>query len=617
MFTDWTPERLHEITYRPPVTPTWHDRNYWTSLPKPMTGEIVKNAEKYIDFEFLPIRATDFLAFRRTGNRTEMERRHLPRREALAQMTLAECIENKGRFVDPIINVLWMLCEETYWGSTAHFDQDIRQKERELPCFDDPYLDLHASNTGSIIAWTLYLLEDKIGSEAPSLVERVKGELDRRILSVFERHYEYWWMGYYRKINNWCPYIAANVLNVVLLCEKDKARQDRIVHKCLKLFSNFTRDYPADGGCDEGTSYWAMAGGTLFEGLEFLYDTTGGKIDYFSHPLIRNIAEYMVKMHATGEYFLNFGDGGPKAAGSCLVLFRYGEKVGSRQVTALGAFLYQRLRRERLLISGLNRPGSLLMELNCAVRAMQTKTLVAAPYDSVLPDLQIAALRECDDENLGLYVAVKGGNNGESHNHNDVGSLICYIDGAPAIVDAGVETYRRQTFGEERYSLWTMQSAWHNLPTVNGQMQKNGKEYRATSFASSANLISTVDVAFASAYPEEAHLASLSRSVELNRDARRITVSDSYAFTQGANTVSEHLLLCASPNVRPGLAVCQTFAGITFGIAFDPSYTVTVEEQPLSDPKIAKDWNGLAALYRLTLTATLPQSGKMEYSIQR
>ena len=49
-----------------------------------------------------------------------------------------------------------------------------------------------------------------------------------------------------------------------------------------------------------------------------------------------------------------------------------------------------------------------------------------------------------------------------------------YIDETPVLIDAGVGTYTRQTFGDERYTIWTMQSLFHNLPEINGTQQAFG-----------------------------------------------------------------------------------------------------------------------------------------------
>ena len=50
-----------------------------------------------------------------------------------------------------------------------------------------------------------------------------------------------------------------------------------------------------------------------------------------------------------------------------------------------------------------------------------------------LPNLQIMTARRGN-----LYVAMKGGSNGESHNHNDVGSFVVYANNEPLFIDPGV-----------------------------------------------------------------------------------------------------------------------------------------------------------------------------------
>ena len=80
----------------------------------------------------------------------------------------------------------------------------------------------------------------------------------------------------------------------------------------------------------------------------------------------------------------------------------------------------------------------------------------------------------------GWFLATKGGFNNESHNHNDVGTFSLYVNTIPVLIDAGVGTYTRQTFSSERYTIWTMQSNYHNLPMINGVPQSFGQNYKAT-----------------------------------------------------------------------------------------------------------------------------------------
>jgi len=152
------------------------------------------------------------------------------------------------------------------------------------------------------------------------------------------------------------------------------------------------------------------------------------------------------------------------------------------------------------------------------------------------------AARSDIKNNEGLYLAAKGGHNAESHNHNDVGNFIVYLNGKPAIIDAGVETYRRQTFSDERYTIWTMQSAYHNLPTINGKMQKNGREFKAE------NIIYKADknnVKFAlnieKAYPEEAGIRSMRRTIDFKR-GKNISVTDQYQFDRSDNRLEMNMM---------------------------------------------------------------------------
>ncbi|WP_259391711.1 heparinase II/III-family protein [Paenibacillus thiaminolyticus] len=100
----------------------------------------------------------------------------------------------------------------------------------------------------------------------------------------------------------------------------------------------------------------------------------------------------------------------------------------------------------------------------------------ALPLDRWMPGVEVMVARERGD---GWFLAAKGGHNDESHNHNDIGSFIVYADQCPLWIDAGVGTYTAKTFSPERYSIWTMQSGYHNVPTVNGAEQAPGRTFRS------------------------------------------------------------------------------------------------------------------------------------------
>ena len=129
----------------------------------------------------------------------------------------------------------------------------------------------------------------------------------------------------------------------------------------------------------------------------------------------------------------------------------------------------------------------------------------------------------------GLFFAAKGGHNNESHNHNDVGTFLLYADNKPLLIDAGVGTYTKKTFSPERYTIWTMQTNYHNLPLINGYAQQFGREFKATNPQCNAKK-STFSLDIASAYPAEAGIDSYNRQYTLK--GKTLIINDAYRLNE-------------------------------------------------------------------------------------
>ncbi len=134
--------------------------------------------------------------------------------------------------------------------------------------------------------------------------------------------------------------------------------------------------------------------------------------------------------------------------------------------------------------------------------------------------------------------AAKGGHNGENHNHNDCGNVIVYADGRPVLIDAGIGAYTRDTFSDRRYKIWTMQSSFHNLPEINGCMQKNGAEFAAHNTVFSADSFSCE---LSGAYPQEAGLLSYRRRMQLEENC--VTLISQFKFRQYPSEEKENCLV--------------------------------------------------------------------------
>ena len=162
--------------------PTGQEREAWQSLPGVVRRQLIAHGEKYLNFQYPVLPATLFLDFIRTGNREKFQGQRDARRDALRDLVLAECAEGQGRFLDDIVNGIWVICEETYWGVPAHLS--LQARGLGLPDVNEPTVDLFAGETGSLLAWTSYLLGEQLDTVSPLIQQRIQSELEKKILNT-------------------------------------------------------------------------------------------------------------------------------------------------------------------------------------------------------------------------------------------------------------------------------------------------------------------------------------------------------------------------------------------------------------------------------------------------
>ncbi len=117
--------------------------------------------------------------------------------------------------MDEIANGVWLTCEETFWGVPAHLG--MQRAGPGLPDVSEPIVDLFAAETSSLLAWTDYLVGDRLARVSPLLPERIRLEINRRILTPCLVRNDFWWMGLSGlPVNNWNPWICSNWLTSAL-----------------------------------------------------------------------------------------------------------------------------------------------------------------------------------------------------------------------------------------------------------------------------------------------------------------------------------------------------------------------------------------------------------------
>ena len=498
------------------------DDTFWRdSIPQEMRQSYIQYGEQYLGKPWTVLPWTVFAENKQTGNRVNYEAICFEKRRQMAAIVMAEIMEGKGRFMGDIIDGMGSFCEETWWGIPAHYPKAI-------PLSEWQEVDLFNAETASLIVWTRYMLEKQFDAFSPDLCQRIDREIERRILQpAVER--DYWWK---TAGMNWNPWICSNWLACILICEKDEARKTEAIAQIRKATQAFIDAYPEDGGCDEGPGYWDRAAASMFEIMRLL---DFGTVD----QKVQRMASYAYKTYIGNDYCVCFADAHEnKAVQQVNIVYPFGLWLNDQTMREFGAYLGRQkgvLTNPAALYdkSGnfptLGRELFFLRHIRDFIAEQPCEPLLK---DVWLPDLQIMTSRRGH-----LYVAMKGGNNGESHNHNDVGSFIVYgsqesgvksqVQLSPLFIDPAVGEYTAKTFSDDRYSIWTMQSQYHNLPQINGIDQKDGKEYAAKVVSHKDGQL-TLDIA--GAYPVEAAVKSWKRTVLAMKSG--ISMTEDYELSE-------------------------------------------------------------------------------------
>ncbi|NQX64343.1 heparinase II/III domain-containing protein [Paenibacillus qinlingensis] len=531
------------------IFPALEDREAWANVPEALQQAWVTQAESYLNYEWPSLRATAFMAYFEEGSRKPYDSVEIERRSALCTLLIAECIDGKGRFLREITNLIWLLCEETTWCAPAHHYLSLRPGEI-LSDVEEPLFDLSAGETAALLAWTSHLLKSPLDEISPFIRERIRVELERRIITPYTDRNDFWWMGFgEREVNNWNPWCNANMLTVLLLQELEPEWKLKLFDKVLRSLDRYIEVQFEDGGCDEGSTYWARAAGMLLVNLELLYRASDGALQVYDQPLIRKLGQFVSNMHIDDHYYVNFADGSAIASQDYSMIHLYGSRIQDDQLRALGQIgfrSYQVSDRKGKGISFFQEMISLHSFASIHAEAALEPPLV---QDVWLPNLQVMAAREMEGSSQGLFVAIKGGHNGESHNHNDIGHFVVYVNGKPFLIDIGVETYTQKTFSPQRYEIWTMQSGYHSVPVIHGYEQKEGRSFRAED-VTYAHIEAAVrfEVELASAYPDEAGVQSWHRSLTLHRGLNpSVELRESCLFVEPTDQVLLHIMSSQLP----------------------------------------------------------------------
>lgn len=462
-----------------------------------------------------------YLEFSRNGNRTRYQRIQRTSHSRFPSLVLAECIENRGRFLPAIEEAIRAVCSEKTWVMPAH-DRSLNNfYGREID------IDLNSSATGWNMATAAWWLGDKL---SPACRKLVQEELERRILTPYENCLktgkpQMWWV---TGTNNWNAVCQAGVTGAALAAVESPQRRALFAAAAEKNIEHFLRGFTSDGYCSEGLGYWNYGFGHFVLLAETLCQATDGKVDLMAEPRVEPIAMFGRRLEILPGIYPAFAD--------CSVTARPDPELMAWLSRRFGWGLKDVETNHLLLAAG---PTTSLFQFGLfrfPNSASETSPAKAAPETAALRDwFEQAGVLICRPSSSGsraLGAALKGGHNAEHHNHNDVGSYLVALGASIPLVDPGSEVYTARTFSTKRYESGVLNSFGHPVPVVAGQLQRTGRQAAAKVLkAEWSDAADTLVLDLRDAYGVK-ELVKLEREfVFSRRESGSLTVTDSVQFS--------------------------------------------------------------------------------------
>jgi hypothetical protein len=497
------------------------DRTAWQAAAQlPGLKRSVAKAESLLKQPIPELTEDLYLDFSRTGNRNRCQAVISARHGRLPALVVAECLENRGRFLPGVEEAVRAICSERSWLLPAH-DRGLQNYHGKTV-----EIDLNSAATSWNLALADAWLGDKLSRETRDLI---RAELERRTFAPYEGYANrgrprLWWA---TGTNNWNAVCLAGVTGAALAVIETPQRRAWFVAAAEKYVQHFLQGFTSDGYCSEGIGYYNYGFGHYVLLAETLHQATGGRVDLMEPPLVRQIAQFGPRMEIVPGIYPAFADCSPRARPDAELLDYLSHRYG---------FGWEDIERKAAAARG--SPGSLFdlgvygFPNSLSKRPAGKETPPAPACRDWFADAGILICRPRPDNRQGLGVGLKGGHNAEHHNHNDVGSYVVALAGDTPLLDPGAEVYTARTFSSKRYDSNVLNSYGHPVPRVAGQLQREGRQsvgkVLRTEFTDDQDTLA-LDIRSCYAVPS---LQKLQRTFVFSRIGRgSLTVTDEVEFS--------------------------------------------------------------------------------------
>ena len=492
------------------------NRKAWEKLAElESAATIIKKAESILVQSIPECPDNLYLEYSKTGNRRDYQIPYNRRISNAQTLAVAECLENKGRFVQKLCEYLETICAERSWVLPAH--------DGGLKTFDGQFfhIDLGSSARARACAWIVSMMRGVL----PGVLSfKVKKEIEKRIFSTYRSYWnkksDFGPLSWFAGPANWTAVCHCGVVCAALAIIEDRTDRATFIETAERCLPFYIAGFPADGYCSEGMGYWNYGWGHYLQIGLAVKQATGGKVDFFGDPKMRTIMSFGTGFQLKEGRGADFADGGGLVSDAVLLLGHLQWPDISVNTSTLD---------KDLLFGGLAVFSFRAFGQLEGVPAARTDVM---PMRSTFPFGQVWVFRQDPKSDAATFsVGVKGGHNAEFHNHNDVGSYAVMFGNVMMAGDPGGTQYTALTFSPKRYTIPLLASYGHPVPVLNGCYQQAGREYAAkilsTDFSDEKEKV-VMDIA--GAYPKKANVRSVVRTFEYDRKGRKFIVTDNVTF---------------------------------------------------------------------------------------
>ena len=552
---------------RSPRRRVW--REVAARLGEEALAERLRAAEEAAGLPIPTLTASMYLDFQRSGRREGYQKPLKRRRRMLADLVIGECLEGRGRFLGAAMDLLWAICEESSWAWPAH--------QVNLGRMEAPYVDLLAAHTAMELAEARHLIGPDLD---PAVNQRIAYEVTQRVLDPFLTRHDYWWMAPRpgRRANNWTAVCVGGVVGAAVYVDPDRARLAELIARGARCLDDYLASFGVDGASEEGVSYWSYGFGAFVVLAHLVEHYSVGTIPFMDEDILREIARFPLRTRMDAGAYATFSDSH--------------ERPPLRP--ALLAWLSRRLDIPDLMRLARESRSERAGNLTWALRDLFWRPSDEPGGDFVparcdwMPDVAWMISRFDPEDPAALSLAVKGGDNNSSHNHNDLGAVVVRAFGKTFVLDPEPGAYVKKYFSGGRYEIFNCRSFGHAVPLPNGVEQRAAPEFVAETLErESTESRDRLRLDLTRAYPAEADVKSLVREVSLRRDTPRgaVEIVDEATFGSGAGTLTSQLVTSADVELGgDGVTLGDTEGAVT--VRFDPK-TVGVEVIPVAGVEMA------------------------------